>query len=90
MQLIGLEPIYRYPRIRPHGIWIIMDGKGSYRDNLFIEKLLRTVKCVVYFKAYQNGKDVGIWIGKYFLFYKHCTHLKSPVFILWSKKKIDV
>jgi putative transposase len=35
-----------------------MDGKGSYRDNLFIERLWRTVKYEeVYLKAYQNGKD---------------------------------
>ena len=27
-----------------HGIHISMDGKGSYRDNLFIERLWRTVK----------------------------------------------
>jgi len=34
------------------------DGKGSYRDNLFIERLWRTVKYEeVYLKAYQNGKE---------------------------------
>jgi len=43
--------------LEKHGIKISMDGKGSYRDNLFIERLWRTVKYEVYLKAYQNGKD---------------------------------
>jgi len=44
--------------LEKHGIMISMDGKGSYRDNLFIERLWRTVKYEeVYLKAYQNGKD---------------------------------
>jgi putative transposase len=49
-----------------------MDGKGSYRDNLFIERLWRTVKYEeVYLKAYQNGKDARIGIGAYFRFYNN-------------------
>jgi hypothetical protein len=47
-----------------------MDGRGSYRDNLFIERFWRTVKYEeVYLKAYQNGKDARIGIGDYFRFY---------------------
>jgi putative transposase len=56
--------------LEQHGIKISMDGKGSYRDNLFIERLWRTVKYEeVYLKAYQNGKDARIGIGDYFRFY---------------------
>jgi putative transposase len=56
--------------LEQHGIKISMDGKGSYRDNLFIERLWRTVKYEeVYLKAYQNGKDARIGIGDYFQFY---------------------
>jgi putative transposase len=56
--------------LEKHGIKISMDGKGSYRDNLFIERLWRTVKYEeVYLKAYQNGKDARIGIGEYFRFY---------------------
>jgi len=44
--------------------------EGSYRDNLFIERLWRTVKYEeVYLKAYQNGKDARIGISDYFRFY---------------------
>jgi len=58
--------------LEKHGIKISMDGKGSYRDNLFIERLWRTVKYEeVYLKAYQNGKDARIGIGDYFRFYNN-------------------
>ena len=47
-----------------------MDGKGSYNDNLFIERLWRSVKYEeVYLKAYQDGKDARAGIGNYFRFY---------------------
>jgi hypothetical protein len=45
-------------------------AKGKQRENLFIERLWRTVKYKeVYLKAYQNGKDARIGIGDYFRFY---------------------
>ncbi len=56
--------------LKSHGIRISMDGKGSYNDNLFIERLWRTVKYEeVYLKAYQNGRDARISLGDYFRFY---------------------
>ena len=52
------------------GIKVSMDGKGSYNDNLFIERLWRTVKYEeVYLKAYQDGREARIELGKYFRFY---------------------
>jgi len=53
-----------------HGVRISMDGKGRYSDNLFIERLWRTVKYEeVYLKAYQDGRDARAGIGDYFRFY---------------------
>jgi len=53
-----------------HGIRISMDGKGSYSDNLFIERLWRTVKYEeVYLKAYQDGRDARVSLGEFFSFY---------------------
>jgi len=53
-----------------HGVRISMDGKGSYNDNLFIERLWRTVKYEeVYLRAYQDGRDARIGLGNYFRFY---------------------
>jgi putative transposase len=65
--------------LEQHGIRISMDGKGSYNDNLFIERLWRTVKYEeVYLKAYQDGRDARAGLGNYFRFYNterlHQTH----------------
>lgn len=56
--------------LKEHGIKISMDGKGSYNDNLFVERLWRTVKYEeVYLKAYQDGREVKISLDNYFRFY---------------------
>jgi len=56
--------------LQQHGVRISMDGKGSYNDNLFIERLWRSVKYEeVYLKAYQDGRDARAGIGNYFRFY---------------------
>ena len=56
--------------LKQYGIRISMDGKGSYNDNLFIERLWRTVKYEeVYLKGYQDGRDARISLGNYFRFY---------------------
>ena len=56
--------------LEKHGIKVSMDGKGSYSDNLFIERLWRTVKYEeVYLKAYQDGREARVSLGEYFRFY---------------------
>lgn len=61
--------------LKKHDIRISMDGKGSYNDNLFIERLWRTVKYEeVYLKAYQDGREARISLGNYFRFY----NIKRP------------
>ena len=56
--------------LKEHNIRISMDGKGSYNDNLFIERLWRTIKYEeVYLKAYQDGREARISLGEYFRFY---------------------
>jgi putative transposase len=56
--------------LKTHGIRISMDGKGSYSDNLFIERLWRTVKYEeVYLKAYRDGREASAAIREYFRFY---------------------
>ena len=56
--------------LESHGVRVSMDGKGSYNDNLFIERLWRTVKYEeVYLKAYQDGKEARVSLGEYFRFY---------------------
>jgi putative transposase len=51
-------------------IAISMDGKGSWRDNVFVERLWRTVKYEeVYLKAYQTVSHARASISCYFEFY---------------------
>jgi putative transposase len=52
------------------GIAISMDGKGSWRDNVFVERLWRSVKYEeVYLKAYKSVAEARRAIGCYFGFY---------------------
>jgi putative transposase len=53
-----------------NGIAISMDGKGAWRDNVFVERLWRTVKYEeVYLKAYDSVSDTRTSIGRYLDFY---------------------
>jgi putative transposase len=53
-----------------NGIAISMDGKGAWRDNVFVERLWRSVKYEeVYLKAYDTVCDARASIGCYFGFY---------------------
>ena len=56
--------------LKKHGIRISMDGKGRYADNIFVERLWRTVKYEeVYLKAYSNGREAKVGLDAYFHFY---------------------
>lgn len=51
-------------------IQISMDGKGAWRDNVFVERLWRSVKYEeVYLKAYESVGQARTSIGKYLEFY---------------------
>ena len=53
-----------------NGIAISMDGKGAWRDNVFVERLWRSVKYEeVYLRAYDSVSEARIWIGRYLDFY---------------------
>jgi putative transposase len=49
---------------------ISMDGKGRWIDNVFIERLWRSVKYEdVYLRSYENGREVQAGLTQYFDFY---------------------
>jgi len=51
-------------------IKISMDGKGRAMDNIFIERLWRSVKYEeIYLHEYQNVKELIVALKKYFNFY---------------------
>jgi putative transposase len=53
-----------------HGIAISMDGKGAWRDNVFVERLWRSVKYEeVYLRAYETVGEARHSIGRYLDFY---------------------
>ena len=52
------------------GIRISMDGKGSWRDNVFVERLWRSIKYEeVYLHAYGSVSQARAGIGRYIQFY---------------------
>jgi len=56
--------------LKEHGIRISMDGKGCWRDNMFVERLWRSVKYeVVYLKAYGSVGEAKTQLGAYLTFY---------------------
>ena len=55
-----------------HGVAISMDGRGRFSDNIFVERLWRSLKYEeVYLKAYQNVAEARHGIAAYFNFYNH-------------------
>jgi len=56
--------------LKQHGIRISMDGKGRWVDNVFVERLWRSVKYEeVYLKAYDSLGEARASLGNYFEFY---------------------
>jgi len=54
------------------GVQISMDGKGRVFDNIFVERLWRTVKVEeVYLRDYQTVAEAILSLGRYFAFYNH-------------------
>jgi putative transposase len=53
-----------------HEIAISMDGRGAWRDNVFVERLWRSIKYEeVYLKAYDSVSEARASIGRYLAFY---------------------
>lgn len=58
--------------LHKHGIRISMDGRGRAFDNIFTERLWRTVKYEeVYLKEYDGVRDAREHLRRYFMFYNH-------------------
>jgi putative transposase len=56
--------------LKAHDIAISMDGKGRWVDNVFVERLWRSVKYEdVYLRAYETPRELRAGLGRYFEFY---------------------
>jgi putative transposase len=74
-------------RVLGKNIRLSMDGKGRAIDNIFTERLWRSLKYEeVYLRAYENGQDAWQSIDKYIKFYNECRPHSS----LGGKKPKEV
>ena len=56
--------------LKENDIRISMDGKGAWRDNVFVERLWRSVKYEdIYLRAYESATAVRTGLKRYFNFY---------------------
>jgi putative transposase len=63
-----------------NGIAISMDGKGAWRDNVFVERLWRSVKYEeAYLRAYDNVSEARASIGRYLDFYNGRRPHSHPI-----------
>ena len=82
-------------RLKDAGIKISMDGKGRYMDNIFIERLWRSLKYeCVYLYAFENGFEAKAEIARWISFYNqerpHSVHKGKPpnyAYELMKKRK---
>jgi putative transposase len=69
------------------GVKVSMDGRGRALDNIFVERLWRSVKYEdIYLKEYSSVQSVKDGIDKYFEFYNHERYHES----LGYKRPADV
>lgn len=78
--------------LRKAGVKISMDGKGRFMDNIFIERLWRSLKYeCVYLHAWGDGSEAKAGIGKWIEFYNlrrpHTVHKGlTPDVAYWTKR----
>ena len=57
-------------KLEKAGVAISMDGRGRFMDNIFIERLWRSIKYEeVHLKAYADGREARAGIGSWITFY---------------------
>ena len=58
--------------LKDHHVAISMDGKGRWIDNVFVERLWRSVKYEdIYLRAYETAVQLRAGLEKYFRFYNN-------------------
>jgi len=68
-------------RLRRSGVGISMDGKGRFLDNIFVERLWRSLKYeCVYLHAWETGSEAKAGVGKWIEFYNRKRPRDYPEF----------
>jgi putative transposase len=76
------------------GVQISMDGKGRALDNIFIERLWRTVKYEdVYLRDYISPRDTRTGLGQYLLHYNEqrphsALNYRTPAAVYFGKEQL--
>ncbi len=76
--------------LRTNNIAISMDGKGRWQDNVFIERLWRSVKYEdVYLRSYGSASELRAGLTDYFKFYNeqrwhHNFDRKTPAMVYYD------
>lgn len=76
------------------GVQISMDGKGRALDNIFIERLWRTVKYEdVYLRDYTSPRDTRTGLGQYLLHYNEqrphsALDYRTPAVVYFGKEHV--
>ena len=83
--------------LKEQDIQISMDGKGAWRDNVFVERLWRSVKYEeeVYLHAYDTVSDARTGIGRYFDVYNRrrphsSLKRKTPDQVYYSSQPLSL
>ena len=64
--------------LKDNNIKISMDGRGSWKDNVMIEQLCRSLKYeCVYLNAFDNGEQAKKGIGEWIKFYNQDRSLSN-------------
>jgi len=83
-------------KLREHDIRISMDGRGRWMDNVFIERLWKSVKYEeVYLKAYDSIAIARKELKDYFTFYNRVRrhqglNKKSPDEVFWKTLPLKI
>jgi len=73
-------------KLEAAGIAISMDGRGRFLDNIFIERLWRSIKYEeIHLKAYADGREARAGIGSWMTFYKFASEHPS-VYVVDRKR----
>ena len=68
------------------GVRISMDGRGRWMDNVFIERLWRSLKYEdIYLKGYADGREAKLGIAAWIAFYKRTSQHPS-VYVAEGKR----
>ena len=72
--------------LQDQAIRISMDGRGAWRDNVFVERLWRSVKYEeVYLRAYDSVGQARASLGRYLDFY-NCSSQSTSLYVVdWNR-----